>query len=453
MNMLSKYQYETGEEMAIIKSKKSLSGAHVPHAKHTAEMASVEITDIDLVRIPMQQHMGAPCTPLVKAGDIVKVGQKIGDSEQYFSAPIHASCSGTVQKVEEYLATNGAKVNIVLIENDKQYTVDESIQAPEVFDRESMLTAIQASGLVGLGGAGFPVHVKLGYKEFNRLKTLVINAAECEPYITADYRECLENAKNMKRGIRAIQQHLGIQQVYVGIESNKPKALAYLDEQTADQPSVHIVELKQIYPQGAEKSIIYATTGITVPEGKLPADCGVLVMNISSVSFLGSYLKHGMPLVKKRITVDGNAVKKPQNLIVPIGTPIRDVLTICETNFDDIQKVLMGGPMMGIAVSDLDMPVIKNNNAILAFDYNEVKQNQTTACIRCGSCVHACPMKLMPTGLEKAYDQRDLEALQELRINLCINCGCCTYVCPAKRQLAQKNQLAKVFARKQEVRS
>lgn len=438
--------------MAIIKSKKSLAGAHVPHKKHTAEMQSVKITEVDVVRIPMQQHMGAPCMPLVKVGDLVSVGQIIGESDQYFSAPIHASCSGKVLKVDEYLAANGAKVKQIEIENDKQYTVDESVCPPTVNDRESFLDAVKASGLVGLGGAGFPVHVKLGYKDFHLLDTLVINAAECEPYITADYRECLENADNLKAGILAVQKYLGISQTHIGIEANKPKALQFLDEQLRDEPSIHVVELKQIYPQGAEKSIIYATTGMVVPEGKLPADCGVLVMNISSVSFLGSYLHTGMPLTQKRITVDGSAVKKPQNLIVPIGTSIQDVLTLCDADFDAIQKVLMGGPMMGIAVSDLSMSIIKNNNAILAFDSNEVKQNQTTSCIRCGRCVSVCPMKLMPTALEKAYDARDVQALNDLHINLCINCGCCTYVCPAKRQLAQTNQLAKGFIRKQEVR-
>ena len=256
----------------------------------------------------------------------------------------------------------------------------------------------------------------------------------------------MENTQNVLDGIAAVQKYLNIQDIYFGIEANKPQALELLDEKTASDPHFHVVQLKQLYPQGAEKSIIYATTGITVEAGKLPADCGVLVMNVSSVGFLGSYLKTGMPLVRKRITVDGDAVLTPNNLIVPIGTPIKQVLDYCGVAAEP-KKVLMGGPMMGIAVSDLEMPVIKNNNAILAFTRNEITQQKTTACIRCGSCVSVCPMNLMPTLLEKAYDRRDADALVDAGINLCIYCGCCSYICPAKRQLAQKNQLAKTFVR------
>ncbi|MGI5959074.1 MAG: electron transport complex subunit RsxC [Massiliimalia sp.] len=432
--------------MSIVKSQKSLHGVHVPHHKNTEDKQSVFFQDAKEIRIPMQQHMGAPCKPLVKAGDSVKVGQKIGDSEEFFSVPIHASCSGTVKKVEDFLTVNGAKTKAVVIENDGAYTWDEQVKKPDVTDKKSFLEAVRESGLVGLGGAGFPAHVKLAYQDPDRITKLVINGAECEPYITADFRECMENTENVLDGIRAVCQYLEIQDVYLGIESNKPEAIRLFDEKTANDPHFHVVELKQMYPQGAEKSIIYATTGIVVKAGKLPADCGVLVMNVSSVGFLGGYLKDGKPLVSKRITVDGDAIEHPDNLIVPIGTPIQDVLDHCGVS-DSVKKVLMGGPMMGIAVSDMSSPVIKNNNAILAFSYNEIREEKTTACIRCGSCVSACPMNLMPAALEKAYDRQDGDALMNLRIDLCINCGCCSYVCPANRQLAQKNQLAKVFAR------
>ena len=433
--------------MAIIKSSKSLRGTQVPHHKNTENCDSIQLRDIDEIRIPMQQHMGAPCTPLVKVGDQVKVGQKIGDSDQFLSAPIHASCSGTVKRIENVLTVSGTSVKQIVIENDKQYTMDETIQKPEMKNKEEFIEAVRQSGLVGLGGAGFPVHVKLAYKEADRITKLVVNAAECEPYITADYRECIENTANVLAGIRAVCSYLEIPDVYFAIESNKPKALELLDSKTADDPHFHVVQLKQIYPQGAEKSIIYAATGITVSAGKLPADCGVLVMNVSSLGFLGSYLKNGIPLILKRVTVDGDAVRKPANLIVPIGTPIKEVLNYCETDRENVKKVLMGGPMMGIAVHDFDTSIIKNNNAILAFSFNEVEEQKTTACIRCGSCVSVCPMNLMPTMLEKSYDKKDIEGLKSLNINLCINCGCCSFVCPAKRQLAQKNQLAKAFVR------
>lgn len=433
--------------MAIIKSAKSLKGVHVPHYKNTENMSSVSVKDIDEICIPMQQHMGAPCKPLVKVGDTVKVGQKIGENDQFFSAPIHSSCSGTVKRIEDYLTANGSKTQMIVIENDKQYEMSDEVHPPKIHDYQSFLDAVRDSGLVGLGGAGFPVHVKLAYKDIDRIDKLVINAAECEPFITADFRECMENTENVLNGIRAVCKYLNIRDVYFGIEANKPEALQHLDQKTSDDPNFHVVQLKQLYPQGAEKSIIYATTGITVTAGKLPADCGVIVMNVSSVGFIGSFLKNGCPLIMKRITVDGDAVTKPNNLIVPIGTPIRDVLDYCQVNLDSVKKVLMGGPMMGIAVGDLGAPVIKNNNAILAFSYNEIEERKTTACIRCGGCVSACPMNLMPTMLEKAYDRRNAEELRELNINLCINCGCCSYTCPAKRQLAQKNQLAKAYAR------
>lgn len=433
--------------MAIMQSNRSLKGVVVPHHKHTEDTESVMFQDIDEICIPMLQHMGAPCTPIVKVGEQVTVGQKIGESEQFLSAPIHSSCSGTVKRIDEYMTAAGVKTHLVVIANDHQYQVSSEIQKPQIHDYQSFVDAVRESGLVGLGGAGFPVHVKLSYKDIDRIQKLVINAAECEPFITADYRECIENTQNVLDGIEAVCKYLNISDVYFGIEANKPKALELLDQKTANLPHFHVVRLKQLYPQGAEKSIIYATTGIAVPSGKLPADCGVLVMNVSSVGFIGSLLKNGMPLTLKRITVDGDAIKHPKNLIVPIGTPIQDILDHCEMNTTP-KKVLMGGPMMGIAVSDLQTPIIKNNNAILAFSENEIEPYKTTACIRCGRCVAGCPMNLMPTMLEKAYDRRDAEELNELQINLCINCGCCSYTCPAKRQLAQKNQLAKAFARK-----
>lgn len=434
--------------MAIKKSLKSLKGIHVPHIKNTNEAASIPMTEVDEIIIPMQQHMGAPCNPVVSKGQFVRVGDKIGDTEEYFSAPIHASCSGIVLRVDDFSTVNGVKTKAVVIENDKKYMSSDDVRKPSVTDKQSFLCAIRESGLVGLGGAGFPVHVKLDYKDADRIDKLVINAAECEPYITADYRECLENTQNILDGIAAVQKYLDIKEVFIGIESNKPDAIRLMDEATVSMPNIQVVQLKQMYPQGAEKSILYATTGIKVKAGKLPADCGVLVMNVSSVGFIGKYLKDGMPLITKRITVDGDCVAEPKNLIVPIGTPIKDVLSCCATDMERCKKVLMGGPMMGTPVGSTTTPVIKNNNAILAFSTNFISERQTTNCIRCGKCIFVCPMKLMPTLLEKSYDAQNADELKRLDINLCINCGCCTYICPAKRQLAQKNQLAKSFIRK-----
>ena len=431
--------------MAIVRAKRRLAGAHVPHHKNTEQMETQRCPIPPRVVIPLLQHMGTPCDPLVKKGDMVLVGQKIGDSSHPFSVPIHASCSGIVAEIAEYRNVLGVSCKAVVIDTDGEQRIDPSIAPPIIQDRESFLSAVRESGAVGLGGAGFPTHIKLGYQDIDRVDKLVINAAECEPYITSDYRACIEDTQAIVDGIHLICRYLGIQKVYIGIEDNKPLAIERLNSLFSPAEDVSIVSLKSLYPQGAEKSIIYATCGVIVPKGKLPADCGVLVINVSTVAHLGNYLKTGMPLIARRITVDGDAVGKPSNLHVLIGTPIRAVLDFCKVPENSYGKVLMGGPMMGTAVESVEMPVIKNNNAILAFTEKSAQLPQTTACIRCGKCIGICPMKLMPARLEKAYDTRNPELLMKLHVDLCINCGCCSFICPAKRHLAQKNQLGKVL--------
>lgn len=431
--------------MSIVKNRRFLSGAKISHNKKTQDCETVKLAIPEKVTIPMQQHMGAPCDPLVKKGDSVLVGQKIGESQQSFSALIHASCSGVVEDIVDYQTTSGQYCKAVVIKTDEEQVMDPAVQKPVISGKEDFLNAVKESGLIGLGGAGFPAFIKLNYKDIDKVHSLVINAAECEPYITSDYRACLEDTDDIVRGIRAVQKYLGIEKVYIGIEDNKPKAQQILNAAFDPSENVTVVRLKSLYPQGAEKSIIYAATGIVVEKGKLPADCGVIVMNVSSVGFLGRYLEDGIPLISRRITVDGDFVKKPANLRVPVGTPIRNVLDYCGISEEDYGKVLMGGPMMGIAVTDIDTPIIKNNNAITVLSKKAAKLPDTTACIRCGKCVDICPVNLMPARLEKAYDKRELDTLRELHVDLCINCGCCSYVCPARRHLAQKNQLSKVL--------
>ncbi|MFZ2540053.1 MAG: electron transport complex subunit RsxC [Oscillospiraceae bacterium] len=433
--------------MAIFKSKKFLPGAKVSHRKNTNDKVTVNFVTPSFVTIPMIQHMGVPCEPLVKKGDQVFVGQKIGESSEFFSVPIHASCSGIVESVLDYHTVSGNSCKAIVIACDSLQTVDKNCKRPLINSKEDFINAIKESGLVGLGGAGFPTFIKLDYKDIDTVTKLVINAAECEPYITADNRECLENTANIVTGIRAVKKYLNIDEVFIGLEDNKPKAIELLNSAFNADDNVKVVRLKTIYPQGAEKSIIYATTGVVVKEGKLPADCGVIVLNISTVGFIGGYLENGIPLVSKRITVDGDFVTKPDNLKVPIGTPVSSVLDYCQIEADKCGKILMGGPMMGIPVSEVSAPIIKNNNAIIVLSKKASTPPVTTACIRCQKCVGHCPMNLMPRNLEKAYDTEDVELLNELRLSLCINCGCCTYICPAKRHLAQKNQLAKLLVR------
>ena len=430
-----------------IKSTKSLRGIFVKHLKNTAEEKTVSMPVPSTVTIPMSMHIGAPCEPLVKMGDLVKVGQKIGESNAPFSAPIHASVSGKVKQVTEFRNALGMVSKAVVIESDGEQAISEEVKVPVVNSREEFIAAVKESGVVGLGGAGFPTHIKLNPKNLDQIDTLVINAAECEPYITSDYRECMESPEDIIEGINVVKKWLNIKNAYIGIESNKPASIKLLGELSEKHEGIDVVELKAQYPQGAEKVIIYSTTGRIVNDGQLPADAGVIVLNVTTVSFIAKYLKTGMPLVSKRLTVDGTGANKGMNVIVPLGTPIKDVFEFCGGLKADCKKILMGGPMMGIAVPDLEQPIVKNNNAIIALNEKDATPAEETDCIRCGKCVYACPLNLMPAALEKAYDARNAESLVAHDVNLCMNCGCCSYVCPAKRNLAQKNQLAKAFVR------
>lgn len=430
-----------------IKSTKSLRGIFVKHLKNTAEEKTVSMPIPSTVTIPMSMHIGAPCEPLVKMGDLVKVGQKIGESNAPFSAPIHASVSGKVKQITEFRNALGMVSKAVVIEADGEQAISEEVKVPVINSREDFINAVKESGLVGLGGAGFPTHIKLNPKNLEQIDTLVINAAECEPYITSDYRECMESPEDIIEGINVVKKWLNIKNAYIGIESNKPASIKLLSELSEKHEGIDVVELKAQYPQGAEKVIIYSTTGRVINDGQLPADAGVIVLNVTTVSFIAKYLKTGMPLVSKRLTVDGTGANKGMNVIVPLGTAIKDVFEFCGGLKADCKKVLMGGPMMGIAVPDLDQPIVKNNNAIIALNEKDATPAEETDCIRCGKCVYACPLNLMPAALEKAYDARNAESLVAHDVNLCMNCGCCSYVCPAKRNLAQKNQLAKMFVR------
>ena len=423
----------------------------LPHKKGTENCETVTLPVPEKVKISMSQHMGAPCVPLVKKGDTVTVGQKIGDSDAFMSCPIHSSVSGMVSNISEMVLANGKSCKVVEIDCDGLQTVSEDVKPPVATDKQTLVKAIRESGCCGLGGAGFPTHIKLNYDENKtKIDSLVINAAECEPYITSDYREMIENPDGVLEGIKLIQKTLGIENVYIGIEDNKPKAIEMLTQKTADDSSVKIVKLKSSYPQGAEKVIAFYCTGRIIMEGNLPSDHGIIVMNVSTVGFINNYIKTGVPLINRRLTVDGDAVKNPCNVIAPIGTPISKILEFAQTDFDSIEKLISGGPMMGMCVYDFETPLIKTNNAYLALKEKSAKKTVLlegqTNCIRCGRCAAACPLGLAPAALEKAYDNKDKEALNKLKINLCMNCGSCSFVCPAKRNLAEKNQLAKGFA-------
>lgn len=421
--------------------KKKLRGLKLNHRKNTENSATVEFPLSAKLTVPMSMNMGAPCVPLVKVGDEVKVGQKVGDTDAFFSVPVHSGASGKVTAITDYLAANGSVCKAVEIGTDGLQTVSDEVKPPAISDKESFIKAVRESGSCGLGGAGFPTHIKLNPK--TKIDTLIINAAECEPYITADYREMIENSEDIAEGIKLLLKMLDIPKAKLAIEANKPEAIEKFTKMTENDDSIEVFTLTSSYPQGAEKVIIYNTTGKIVKDGELPSDEGVIVMNVSTVSFIYRYTKTGMPLTSKRLTVDGDAVGEPKNVRAVIGTPFREILEFCKTDMESVKKLIGGGPMMGMSLPSADMPVVKTTNALLAVkSYDERKP---TACIRCGRCVNVCPLGIMPAEIERAYKIRNIEELKSLKVTLCINCGSCTYVCPANRKLAETNQLAKML--------
>ena len=428
-----------------------LGKTRIPHRKNTAEMPAVRMSPPSEVEIPMSQHIGAPATPTVKAGDKVFVGTLIGEAGGFVSAPIHSSVSGTVKKISTYLMPNGRNCASIIIESDGEMTPDPTLSAPKVTNFKELSDAARAAGLVGLGGAGFPTSVKLDPAKIDKIDTLIINGAECEPYITSDTRTMLDDAEFVRQGVNTVLDLSGIPRAIIGIEQNKPECIKKMKETFSNDARVSVVSLPSVYPQGGEKILIFNTTSRVVPEGALPSDVGIIVMNVTTVAFLAKYLKTGMPLVEKCLTVDGSAIKNPKNIIAPIGTRIGDVIEAAGGFSEEAGKIIYGGPMMGIAVYTTDAPVMKNNNAITAFSKKESKNPKTTNCIHCGRCVAACPMGLTPTVFSKAMGFANsadrAEMLDKAKVNLCIECGCCSFVCPAKRPLVESNKLAKADLR------
>ena len=392
--------------------------------------------------LSMGQHIGAPASPAVAKGDQVYVGTIVGKSGGFVSSDIHSGVSGTVSEITTITAPNGATQTAVVIVPDGEQKVDPAIAPPEVTDYKSFVDAIRASGLVGLGGAGFPTAVKLSPKNLDEIDTLLINGAECEPYITSDNRCFLEDTHHVLGGIKAVMKYLNIPKCIIGIEGNKPEAIAKM-KAAIDAPGIEVKQLLCRYPQGAEK--VENCTGREVPFPGLPSDVGVIVMNVTSVAFVSKYLETGMPLTTKRLTVDGDIVKEPKNVEVLIGTPIQELLDFCGGLTAQPGKVLYGGPMMGTCVADLSQPILKNNNAVLAFSEKLARLPKKTNCIHCGRCVNACPLGLAAKDIVKAYDNGNVELLQELNADLCMSCGTCSFVCPAKRPLAPSIALAKIM--------
>ena len=434
--------------MAVFKKLvRSAEGAHVPHYKNTENCETVKMPVPARVYVSMSQHIGAPAKACVKKGDVVSVGDVIGTAGGFISAPVHSPVSGKVFGLDEIRLSNG-KVQVVVIDTDGLQTVSDKVKAPEVTDHASFVQAIKDSGLVGLGGAGFPTGVKLDPQNLDEVDTLVINAAECEPYITADYREMMECGEDVVEGAKLVKQYLNLSKVIIGIEANKPQAIAKMTELTKGLEGFTVATLPSVYPQGAEKVLIEQATGKEVPKGALPAAVGCIVMNVASVGFVARYMATGMPLVTKRVTVDGDAVAEAKNVEVVIGTPIKDIIEFCGGYSQEAGKIISGGPMMGQALTGDDIPVVKQNNAFLVFGKEKATLPDASACIRCARCVSACPMGLAPVEIALSLEVKDAEELKVLHTDLCMECGSCSFVCPAKRPVAQTMKEAKDFLRK-----
>ena len=428
-------------------SLKNLHGVHIPHRKNTAGMEALRMPPPAVVTIPMSMHIGKPANCIVKAGDHVDVGQKIGEPGGFVSSPVYASVSGTVKKVEPLLMFMGASCQAMVIESDGAMTVSPEVKPPEITDYQSFINAVRDSGVVGLGGATFPTAVKLDVKDTSRIQEIIFNGAECEGYITSDHRTMVDRAEEIAAGAKLLEKWLDVKKIIIAIEDNKPDCIAKMMEVTASDEHVEVRALPAMYPQGGEKVLIYHVTGKVMPEGKLPIDVGSIVMNVTSVAALAHYCATGMPLVEKCITVDGSAIKEPKNVIAPIGTASLEVIEFAGGFKCEPKKLVMGGPMMGVAQYDLNSPVTKGTSALLAFDEKEARPAEPSACIRCGGCVDHCPMNLMPCEIERAYEKKDGAALKALKVGLCIECGSCAFQCPANRPLVQVNKLSKTMLR------
>ena len=411
-------------------------GVHPPQCKEARDFACVSIAPPQRVKIPLNMHIGGPCRPVVAAGDHVYVGTLIGDGQGLY-APIHASISGTVVSTDEEKLPTGQTAPVVRIESDGKMEADPALAAPTYGTREEFIDCVRASGMVGLGGASFPTWFKMRAPEGKRFEVLVVNGMECEPYITSDFRQMMEHAERVVAGVARVVEALGIPEAVIGVEDNKPEAVEKLAAEIEAQGltgKICAMAIPTKYPAGGEKVLIHATTGRDVPAGGLPVDVGCLVMNVTTVSRLEHFFRSGMPLVSKTMTVTGDCVAAPGNYRVPIGTSVRDVVEAAGGLTRDPKKVIMGGPMMGRTITDIDCPVIKSNNAILALADAAVLPDESP-CIRCGRCVRACPLGLMPFALDAAGRRHDAEALDELAVMNCMECGSCAFTCPAHRRI------------------
>ena len=408
-------------------------GIHPRENKFYAQNEAVQaFPEPDLLVIPMQQHIGAPCKPLVKKGDPVLVGQKIGDN-QGLCVPVHSPVSGKVKAVEMRPHISGVHVQSVVIENDHQGNLCETVQprSQETVDKltpEELMAIIREAGIVGMGGAAFPTHVKLS-SGLGKVDTIIVNVSECEPYIVADDLLCQTYPKEMVAGLKLIMKILGLSSAHIAMENNKPAAAKSLRWELDPQDGIRLDLLPAKYPQGAEKQLIYAITGREVPSGGLPAAVGCAVFNAATCKAIYDAVYLGIPLISRIITVSGDIVMRPMNLLVPLGTSVNELLEAVGHRENPF-KVLSGGPMMGTALYDLSAPVIKGSNAVTVLGAKNKYVVEQSRCIRCGRCIEVCPMHLMPVLMYKSIQGGDVADMAAQNMMDCIECGCCAYTCP-----------------------
>lgn len=387
---------------------------------------------------PLSQHIGAPASPAVQKGDYVKRGQKIGEAGGFVSAPVHASVSGIVKGMEPRLGATGTMANSIIIENDGKYEETEYVPARlEELTKEEILKRIQDGGVVGMGGAGFPTHVKLSPKMPEKIEYVLVNGAECEPYLTSNYRKMLDEPEEIVEGLRIMLALFENAKGYICIEDNKPDCIEKMKELVKDIPRMEVKELLTKYPQGGERTLIYATTGREINSSMLPADVGCVVDNVDTVAAIYRAVILGEPMIDKVITVTGDGIKTPKNFKVCTGTDLAEVVEAAGGLKEGVSKVIAGGPMMGFAMYDLHVPCTKTTSACLCLKEDPVSKAKQTACINCGRCVNVCPGGVIPARLATFAEHGDMESFQKFDGMECCECGCCSYICPAKRPLTQ----------------
>ena len=421
-------------------------GIHPPHAKKSTEKKeTVKAVEPKVVNIPLRQHIGAPCEPIVNVGDQVYVGQKIGESTSFVSAPVHSSVSGTVKAIGSKEIAGGSAVCIT-IESDGKNTVHEGVKPHkgiEDLSGKEILNIIKEAGIVGMGGAGFPTLVKLSPPKEKKIDIVILNGAECEPYLTADHRLMLENPEDVLYGLQAIMKVLDVTEGFVGIEANKPDAISKMETVAKNFSGTKIVGLKTKYPQGAEKQLIYACSKREVPSGGLPMDAGAVVCNVATAAAVANAIKTGMPLVERICTITGKGITTPKNMLIKVGTELSEIIEQCDGFKGEPGKVILGGPMMGMATHTVNIPATKTTSGILIFTPEEAKLPEPGPCIKCGKCVDICPAFLQPILISAHALKDNFEMAEKYNALDCIECGSCSFTCPSKRRLLQSIRVAK----------